>query len=453
MNELTTVTIDSIRNKVKATKAKSTMRYYLAMLSRLEKYAQSSTIDLNKVNPEFVSGFGDYLARAGVTPATAKLFQMSLRAVLKEEYGKDNSDRFRSTFKNLGSYNNAKTSTLSFNELVAIKNLNLEQKSALWKARAVFMYCVYGAAISFESLQAKCSDNESVNILPQQKRIITEFEKRYATGFFEFVSHLDANQYSKLIAGVGTLANTASTLAPDSVTEAWISAAHKYGLSADLIAQSVATENDYTRAIKTTQKFDEQEISQAIKAVANQISDETPHWYVMKCHGRGAAETELHILQKASFLQDESFKTFHVSTNKTTKYKPTGNSFIESMLFFQCTAENAAKIKQFISKDAFVYTLIGSSTPAYISVNEMRTFMLLSEISSSDLDYYFPEEKHQQPAITTGDTAKIVYGDYTGHVGIVKKLMNDEYRVQIEFKSLGGFRVTATVPIRFLKFD
>lgn len=79
----------------------------------------------------------------------------------------------------------------------------------------------------------------------------------------------------------------------------------------------------------------------------------------------------------------------------------------------------------------------------------MRLFMVLCDLSSGYISYYFPGDQDTvdgENELATGTTAEIISGAYSGYVGIVKRLRGDRYRVQITFTTIGGLRVTATVP-------
>lgn len=451
---LPSVSIAALRMKVSETKAKSTARYYHAMLNRLEEFLQSDTLDLEKVDSDFITRFGDYLVRNGVTPSSVKLFQMSFRAVLKDEYGKGNADRFKSAFCSLGSKNEAKGFAISFDELLAVTNLNLDSNCILWKSRAIYMYCVYAAGMTFDQLKEVCIKRKLTATLPQQKRILREFTKRTGKTFQDYVVKIDPAEYEKSLAYIGVMAKISGTLTPDSTADAWTVAALKCGLSADLIANTLAQETAFTHILATEQTYSHQETDDAMATVANKISDEHPRWYVMRCYSQNADDTADCIKNDVTFLEDEHFNTFTVPKSKTKQYrKPAKSTFLDSMLFFNCTADNAAKLKRRMGMDAYVYTRAGSSVPAVVSDNEMKRFMLLCDVSSSNIDLYFPQMEETRHELKENMTARIVDGDFSGNVGIVKALKNDKFRVVMTFTSLGGLKVSAVVPIDFLQFD
>ncbi len=451
---LPSVSIADLRMKVSETKAKSTARYYLAMLNRLEEFVQSDTLSLEKVDPDFVARFGDYLVRNGVTPSSVKLFQMSFRAVMKDVYGKKNAGRFKSAFCSLGSKNETKGCAICFDELLAVNDLNLDSNHILWKSRAVYMYCVFAAGMTFDRLKETCIKRELAPTIPQQKRILREFTKRTGKSFQDYVPKIDAAEYEKNLAYIGVMAKISGTLTPDSTADAWTVAALKCGLPADLIASTLARDTAFTRILAIKQTYSRLETDDAMATVANKISDEHPRWYVMRCYSRNADDTAECIKNDVTFLEDEHFNTFTVPKSKAKRHrKPAKSTFLDSMLFFNCTADNAAKLKRHIGMDAYVYTRTGSSVPAVVSDNEMKRFMLLCDVSSNNIDLYFPQEETPMPELNENRIARIIDGDFSGNVGVVKALKNDKFRVVMTFTSLGGLKVSAIVPIDFLQFD
>ena len=410
------------------------------MLARLAEYNQGDTLRVDRLDFQFVEGFAHYLASQAVTPSTTKLFMMSLRAVLRSYCAPDYKPLVNSLFANLGSHNDTLPVSLGFEQLRSIIALDLDDKSPLWKARALFLYSVYGAAMPLAEIAGDVAPK-----LPHLRRLQSDYQSRYNTTLTAYAAAISPDAYHRLLDAIGHLARLPRPLTAHSAADAWIATARRLSLPIDLIVSSLrvmppgypAPQSTYSRA----------EINQARELVANAISDETPRWYVMKCNRQSA--TELAGTLSRLLPSTEHLRTFVAPPAQTAPGERAATRPTDSLLFVECTIANVHSLRRQLSPAVYLYTLAGTNRPAPIAAHEMRLFMVLCDLSSGYISYYFPGDQDtvdSENELATGTTAEIISGAYSGHVGIVKRLRGDRYRVQITFTTIGGLRVTATVP-------
>lgn len=456
-NSTVLISVESLRQRVADSKSKSTARYYLAMLNRLEQFVDAPDFDLNAVNPGFVADFGDFLVREGVTPSSVKLFQMSFRAVMKDSFGKENASKFKAAFNGLGSKNVTMERSMPFEEVVRLASLDLSDQPLLQNSLDIFLYSLFSAALPIDSMKSMAAEGTLRPMLPHQRRILRRFELRTRKSFTKCIESLDVKGFSDNLSIIGQLAGLSSTLSPATAADAWISAARKCDIPADLIAASIQVETDMAKKLTGKKQYEQWRIDETRLTVANRISDERLHWYVMRCYAEDSMTMAESFGPQIPFLRGEAFRSFvpppDAALDKKLpgkKRKTTRPTFMGSLLFINCTQDVAQQLKRYLGADAYIYTHPATSLPAPISDREMLTFMLLCEVSTDTITYHFPTRQTLLPAIEKGRTARITRGNAVGQVGIIEKISTDRYKVSLTFSSLGGARVTATVPIEFI---
>lgn len=129
---LKSIPVAEIYRWVDATKTESSARNYRAMLGRMEEYLlrlhdeeEQPVITLEEITPEFVAGFGEHLLAAGVAPSTIRLYKKFLRASLKEFYGPELRDQFKTAFRDVESSNETRTNTISRSDVEKIASAPL----------------------------------------------------------------------------------------------------------------------------------------------------------------------------------------------------------------------------------------------------------------------------------------------------------------------------------------
>lgn len=449
---LPTVEFDALRKRVVETKSVSTARYYTAMLNRLEAYNQSSVLDLSTVDSTYVSDFGDYLVREGVTFSTAKLFKMAFRAVLKEAYGSHFREQYKAAFKDVGSKNETHTNCISFEELLKIANCKLDKAAVLERVRLIFLYCVVSGGLSLQALKELLDTKGLGQSLPQQKKIISDFSHCCEHGFEQYVSKLGEEQYSQALEVIGISAGISGILKPQSAVDAWIATAIKANVSATKMASLLPSGIEVLGNTSDASNISNQERTEILKSAANALFDMKPRWFVMKCHKAEPAEMGKIIEDTGLISEDETFTSFIPPEPKLPKKKATAKkSVMGDMYFFNCTNSTASAIRKVVRDKGWVYTLAGTSIPAQISDAEMKTFMLLCDVSEGTLAYHFPGSHSEIQDNLLGREATVINGIFCGQIGIIKELPNNRYKVVMSFTSLCA-HVTADIPLEFLRF-
>lgn len=445
------VEFDVLRKRVAETKSASTSRYYIAMLNRLEAYNQSPILDLSLVDSTYVSDFGDYLVREGVTFSTAKLFKMAFRAVLKETYGSDFRAQYKAAFKDVGSKNQTPTNCMSLDDLLKIANCNFGKAVVLERVRLVFLYCVVSGGLYLQGLKESLNTISEDQRIPQQKKIIRDFYNCYEQGFEQYVSKLGEEQYAQALEAIGISAGISICLKPQSAVEAWIATARKANVSTTKMASLLPSDVEVLGNTSEASSISEQDKTEVLKSAANALFDMRPRWFVMKCVNAEPNEMDKIIGEAGLFSDDETFTSFIPPEPKVPKNKVSAKkSVIGDMYFFNCTNTLAATIRKAVREFGWVYTHIGTSIPAQISDTEMNTFMLLCDVREGTLTYYFPGIKSTSEKFTIGKQVKVINGNLIGHVGLIKELPNNKYKVVLSFTSLCA-KITAEVPIDFLE--
>lgn len=436
-----------------STKSESAARYYVAMLKRLTDYCRGDVLDLNTVSPEFIDGFGDYLIRCGLTPSTIKLFKMSLRSVLKEAYGKENVELFRSAFRSVGSKNETETNLIGADDVVKIAGCKFAGLPMLGKVRDVFLFCLYAGGLTLEQLKDLCVAEQLAPVVPQQTSLIHRFDEDSASCFRDFVRRLTSEQYARALAQIFAMTGISNQLRTQSAADGWIALAVAAGLPTDLIAATVANKTAFVRNIIPGKEYGNDSISGALRKVADRVHDMKARWYVMRCMALDAVEADGYIRDKAGLLDTEFFDTY-IPCDRSAKSGTTAiGRYLGSFLFFRCSSSDALGIKRLMKEKAYVFSSRESGLPIHVRDSEMLTFMLMSDVAADTIDYHFPEKQQEPAASRIGQTARIVVGNLSGHVGVVSRLSHDKYKVILEFQSLGGANVTADIPLDFLRFD
>lgn len=446
-----TVTFDWLENLVKSTKAPSSARNYLAMVRRLREFAGGDSLSLDAVNPGFVAGFGDHLLSQGLSPSSVALFKKCFRALFKDLFGTERRLQFKEAFAEVDSCNVTASSAMTLGDLKKISEATLVNHMPLSKIRDMFMYCVYGGGLTPWSLGKRNPE------VAQQSVIAARFAKAYGRTIDDYASSLDDGHYSSGLLALSNYLGLKFQLATASALDAWITAARNEGLPPALIAATAKGENPFTRQASSPGiVFSEEQKNDAMRRVADSLYDVSPHWFVMRCFESSPTETAGYLATAVGkTYPGEFFETF-IAPGRGLKRGKTGadpaRSLMDSMLFFHSSTDIARYVKTVSSPGAYLFSSRATGLPLQIPESDMKIFMLLADVSGDTIDYHFPLEEESLPEFTTGVTARIVAGDFTGNVGVVSKLSSNRYRVMVTFPALNGARVTADIPIAFLRF-
>ncbi|MDE7396390.1 MAG: phage integrase SAM-like domain-containing protein [Muribaculum sp.] len=443
------VYFEDLRKKVAEVKSGSTARYYIAMINRLEAYCGTDALTLEQITADFVSGFNQYLIAQGTTLSTVKLFMMAFRAVMKEPFGTERRDQLKEAFKAIGSKNEASAKGISRNDIKQIINVDLHSLPATDKIRDLFVYSTISCGMS----QAEIASPATEAVIPQQRMISERFVAKYGNPLYMFAAKLTEEQYEQGLRQLSTVCGLKQILVPRDAADGWASAAISIGIEPQIITTILPADAAMSKAVTQRVDISDADKIKILRSVADSIIDMKARWYVMRCYGElTPAETIARIERDAHFEAYDSFKTYIAPAPIKKSKQDYRAAMLGNMVFFQCSAPNALKVRQIVSHNAYVYTFAGSRTPAYISNDEMRTFMLVCDINSDSISYYFADRQEAPADITAGQQALIVKGNLMGNVGIVNAVSKDRYKVVVSFQSLGAAKVTAEIPIEFLKF-
>lgn len=462
---LPSVSLSSIQKRVAETKSASTARYYSAMLNRLGEYNKSDVLDLNSVDPSFVSGFGSYLVAEGVTLSTVKLFKMAFRAVMKDVYGPQLKSEFRTAFKDVDSKNQAPTNTISLEDIHRLRDHNLDEVTYLKKVRLLFLYSLISGGIDLNEIRHLSAASPLSRIIPQQDYLLRKFESDNNMTMENFLTEITDEKYSQALSHISALIGLSNPLRSQSVVEGWVVSAVKAHISYDTIISIIPADSPFCENQSSRRQLTQGERRRALRVAANEVIDLKTRWYVMKCYEDEPEEVEKTLNNFPAATDEPGFGTFippkpkvpsgqhrdrserekKSSSKKTATKKP----ILGDMLFFKCTSSSARSIKKAMKGQGWVYTCSGTSDPAPISDTEMMTFMLLCDIAEDTLSCHFPESENRREEITVGRQATITNGIFSGQVGIITSLPDNKYKVVMSFTTLSA-RVTAEVPVHFL---
>ena len=439
------VNLATVRQKVSKTKSESTARYYTAMLNRLEQYNNSPELDLNAVDSKFVTDFGGFLLREGITPSSAKLFKMAFRAVMKDAFGTENRNRFKAAFSALDSKNDAPTNRITPDDLRAIRRCNLTPYPVLDKIRSVFIQCTLSGGITLKNLQ---EDHEWPSEPIHLAQLQDEFQKKFQSPMARFAAALTDEQYARALQQIAHEAHLTHTLTPQSALDGWVAAAIQAGVPTPIIAAMVPEASPYHALAPAPATLNEFMRHKALATAADAIIETRTRWYAMRCTDCEPEAVKQLLCQRAIIDSDTPFAIYVAPTARDRRKQP-GRSPLQDLCFFNCRPADAQKIRSGIHDAAYVYALRGAATPTPIPDWEMKTFMLLCDAAEDTLSCHFadtPTNEH----LTPGRPARITNGNLTGYVGIITALPDNKYTVQLTLTTLSA-TLTATVPVAFIQ--
>lgn len=443
--QLPVVSFDSLESKIRASKSEGSVRSYLAVVNRLRSFTGLNDIALSDITPDFVDRFESYLLDSGVTQSSANHFKMILRAMFKDEFGKDHRPEFRSAFRNVSSVNSVGSRRLTAEDVRRLRNLSLTDKNYLEKIRAVFLFCVCGGGMSYNDL--KTVDFASESLTRHQWAVVEKFRKKYDCDFAKFVAALSEENYSKGLAAIGEIAGLRLHIGSASAADAWTALAAETDINPCLIECASA----YSESDRLIPALDEEDITGIRETVSDRIWNLAPKWYAMRCYGVKPDEMIDRISKSDILDKHDVFDTFVAPRPEGKRIAGSTTSVIETLLFFRCSPPTAVAVRNAVKDTAWVYTLAGTAVPAQISAVEMRIFMILCDVGGGSVSYHFPQSDERMPEIRIGQQAQITDGDFTGYVGIVSALPDNKYKVAVTFTTLCA-TITAEIPVEFIKF-
>lgn len=446
------ILISDLETLVKADKSKSSARNYLSMLNSLRIFlGGDNSLPINNITPAFVQSFGDSMLQRDIAPSTARLYKQMLRAMLNKQLGKSYRELIKTAFKDTGSVNEPTTHILQPADVATIASSPLDNSSLLQKARDVFMLSFYGGGLSLDALKdiARSDTGHSAILIPHQKDLIERFESQHGTPFCDYIQSLSDEAYSQRLYAIGRMLNLKAGLTPLSSADAWVKAALRCGLGPEVISACLKTPTTYINVDVDASVTNTNAAAnrQYYQNVADSIHNSTLHWYVMRCHDISPAEA-------AKLLDTPSAQTYIERAETFMPVIPSERHdkslrILGDMLFFRSRADTASRVKKAMWPKAYVYANRSTGRPSFIPDEEMRMFMLLSNIASDTIEYFFPDVN--TPEFNTDDRVTVIDGNFCGQVGVVRKLSDDKLKVFIKIEAFNGAIITAEIHKSFLK--
>lgn len=420
---------DIIRDEIQASRSASSVRNYLAMVSRLEDFTGTSALSLSEVDSSFVNRFSDFLLANGLTPSSAHLYQKMLRAILKPHYPREARQQWKAAFANVTpkrpeavSKKNESRPSLTADHLRALLDLRLEALPRLDKIRDIFLYSRLSGVTDLQALKRLAEADGLPAVTGRQRDILRNYRQRHGLDMRQTILNLSEKDYLHLLDLISEKAHIPSLLP----------------------------------IVKESRRLPGNGMEEPDSGTVGTLGIENPQfpfsilnfknrWYAMSGHD-GAAAT-LRILHER--LGDTAGNIATITLD-TAASQPGIKRMMEGLLFFRATSEEARRIKRAMAMDAYIYSAPGTKTPSPIPEGEMHTFLLLLDIAPDTIELHFPRDPKTLDDKRPGLTATITKGNFSGQVGIIRKVDADAWEIELEFSSLGGYRVRATVPAEFV---
>lgn len=416
------VSINELRRGVAESKAPSSQRLYMAMLSRLEEYAGGGCIPFDRFDRGFVDGFAERLSAAGLKPSSARMMLKAFRAVSRRAFGPDRGDGFRAAFAGIDTAAGTVTKVADLNDVRRLAQARLEDCPALERARDTFLLSFFCGGADPEALKTRCGELMRSG-MPQQRRILRR------KGMAEFIAGLSAGRYSRLLEALSAHAGLRHPLVPGSAEAAFRDAAARL------------------RGIPAGGR-------EEAAAVAGMVMDIAPRWFAVRCREATPDVAAGRIRAAGVIDADETLETFVMPQTGGRDAKGHADGMMRSLLFFRCPADAAANVRDALGDGFYVYAQAGSRTPAPIPDREMLTFMLLCRAADGVVSALFPGCLAPEHGGMVGRRAVIVCGQLEGMECEVTKVAGDRFRVFVEMPVFGrGFRLSGCVPFAFLRFE
>lgn len=449
---LLVIDLAEMRDRLAAGKAASSARYYTTALKRLEAFNGEPVLDLSRLTPGYIAGFRDYLIREKIAPTTVAQLLRCLRAAFKTVYGPERRAEFKRVFADVESANPKATPRLSTDELQKLALANLDGIEFLQKIRDVFMLAFYSGGLPLERLKKEIASLKTRGV-DQQMQILRQFPLKHRTEAEDFIHSVSPEAYEKALDTIAYKLRLAGGLRPEAAATSWVEIARAQGISDDVAAAAATDETSFRCNLIKRNTPTAEMVRHTLERVANAIVDTVPRWYVMRCHDGSPQDTAERIRRDALPRGDAFFDTFTAPEGDTRTDKDPDKRIMAKMLFFHCTPDVAAHIRKTVATSAYVFTLAGSKTPAFIPDNEMRTFMFLCNVGASTIAYHFPAYEPKNIKELKGKTARITDGHFAGTRCLVESLAKERYKVVVRIAALGNLKITAEIPEEFLSFE
>ncbi|MCH5319670.1 MAG: phage integrase SAM-like domain-containing protein [Paramuribaculum sp.] len=445
----TEISIDELHKDIETRYSANSARYYRLMLGHLRKFNGSDNIILEEITPEYAEDFSDFLARTGMQPATVRQMLKFMRAAFKPYLSPECQRDFRNVFSSLDTRKEAWTATVSAADVFKI----IEAESLpepLDKIRLLFLSSLFACRPIGSRVEEHADKSTREVQLPQIDEIEKKFVARYGKHINDFAASLSTESLDRGLLAMWGYLHLEGQPRENAPVDAWIAVASSLGIDPDTLTASVPAFHPYARLLRHPRKITDEEKQMAFEKVANHVRDLREHWFAVRCLRRTPQEVNETLLFKLPLGEDETYQAFIVPPASEKVRKAIGASPIEKILFFRSPAPLAAEIRKNLPANTYLFTVGNTRRPAVISDSEMHTLMLLARISPQTLHSYFPDAEAPELELPVGKEVTITDGQFSGHVGIIKKVSSDRYTVTLLISTLGNLRITADIPTPFL---
>lgn len=442
-------TIAELQAYIAATKAPASARNYSAVLQRFADYAGDGELCYDRLTPDFVAGFGNYLLSEGLTPASAGLFQRCLRALLKDTAPADRLPQVKAAFAAVSSRNIGASKALEAEALRIIATADLNAYPSLDRIRQAYMYAIYSGGATLGLMQTGFPEACTL----QQQQILRQFRRRNDEELAAYVGRLSSENYRSGLRAIGAQLGIEPDI--DKTTEAdnYVEAARSIGISPERIAATMAVSNAYSAQVSGADKVTARQRQAARQRVAHALFDLRPRWYAMRVYRRTATELADELQTQAEEYGLAELETF-VAPEPVVRPgmpQPSGSAMIQRLLFVHTHEANIKDIKRRLGVGAHLYSYRHGGRPAHIPDADMKLFMLLADAARDTIQYHFPEEGEEAAdRYRPGMRARVKAGPFTGLAGIIGR-SKDSYKVVLRIETLGGAVITADLPAEFVE--
>lgn len=217
-----------------------------------------------------------------------------------------------------------------------------------------------------------------------------------------------------------------SAFSRDSITEIWIAAALKNGISPTEVRSIVASLPTSLSLLSTLPAvtIPEERKTEILRKVADSICDNASQWFVMKMR---AGQTPESIKERIAENAPEIFPLleFFYPTHKVAKKSPKGKiihketPILPGILFFKAPRNKVALLMSRIGDAAWCYKWVNAAGSDYCSISRSEMLAFQKHIGSFTDDIRMEIEVSAR-AFAKGDAVKISGGRMEGHEAIVE---------------------------------
>lgn len=445
------IKISELSEQIESKYSPNSAKYYKVMLNRLKQFNRSDDLSVDCIDKDYIEQFSDFLTRSGLTPSTVRQMLKFFRAILKPFVEEEKQKELRKLFETVHTKENPWVNNMSVEEFYKVVDAK-KLPAPLGKIRLLFLLSFF---LGGKNLQ----DMKSLNLIdlateiPQIGKISKQFLEFYDISIGKYLQTMTVDDYNQGLGVLSAYLDIDHKLTDTSAADAWITIAIRHGITPDIIAGAIPEQHPYSQQIHQRKQLTAADFNSAYKKIAELIWDLKDRWFAMRCLRETPEEINSKLFDLLPLGEDEMFQVFIVPPVPEKIRKVIGSSPIEKILFFHTNSTIASIVKINSPKDTYVFSSSIDKKPIVIPDSEMHTFMLLCRLSPDTIHSYFPDKDNNKEEIPLGTEVLITDGQFSGQVGIVKKISDDRYTVSLVIHTLGNLHITADIPTPFLHFQ